>query len=341
MTYLLAKYALVFLLSLISGIFFGRWITRRRFVDVSESYDDLRDAATRSDAGQWNKLWGRLDALPAPKETDYSLLTDRLDGLAYAIGNLPEPSAVNFAPVEGKLDALNKTVRAIPVPAAPKELNLLPITSKLDNLAAKLDKVTTAIQSIPRPEPQRIVDLTSLQSGVASLRNDIKEIPAVETHAAVDISPIREQVSSLGRQVHAISQRPEVDLAPIDQRLGAIEAELGRLGRRLEVVPQAQNAPPEMANAGPATLKTAMYGDKDNLRLIFGVGPMLEDLLNHHGIFYFWQIANWTDGDIDTMDQRLDTFKGRIVRDNWVDQAAQRSREPGSAKQPAQMRISA
>lgn len=278
MTYLLAKYALVFLLALISGILFGRWMTQRRFVDVSESYEDLRDAATRSDTAQWSKLWDRLDALPEPKEVDYSTLTDRLDGLAYAIGNLPEPSPVDLAP---------------------------------------------------------------LQSSMASLRKDIQEIPAVETHAAVDISPVREQVGSLERQIRAIPQQPAVDLSPIDQRLGAIESELGRLGRRLEIVPQENSAPVEAAISGPATLKSASYGDKDSLRLIFGVGPMLEDLLNIHGIFYFWQIAGWTDRDIEIMDARLDTFKGRIVRDNWVDHAKQLSREPASAQKPEEVRISA
>ncbi|MDX2412275.1 MAG: hypothetical protein QNK16_08500 [Woeseiaceae bacterium] len=242
MTYLLAKYALVFLLSLITGFLFGRWMTRRSFVDVSESYENLRDAATRSDSAQWSTLWSRLDALPEPKEADVSNLANRLDGLAYAVGNLPR-----------KLEAL---------------------------------------------------------------RSDIKEIPAVETHAAVN-------------------------LTPIDQRLSAIEAELGRLGRRLEVVPPAQKASVEAADTGPATLKTASYGDKDNLRLIFGVGRVLEELLNRHGIFYFWQVANWTDRDIDIMDERLDTFKGRIVRDNWVKQAKKLSRDPNSAQKPTEMRISA
>lgn len=272
MTYLLAKYALVFLLSLISGILFGRWMMRRRFVDVSESYENLRDAATRPDAAQWSQLWNRLDALPEPKEADFSALNDRLNGLAYAIGNIPEPGPVNFAPVEGKLEALSKIVSAIPTPAAPKEVDLRPVTSKLDHLAAKIDALL-----VP------------------------KEVP------------------------------------PIDQRLGAIEAELGRLGRRLEVVPQARNA----EDAGPATLKTPSHGNKDDLRLIFGVGPMLEELLNHHGIFYFWQIASWTDRDIAIMDERLDTFKGRIVRDNWVEQAEQLSGEPNAAQQPTEMRISA
>lgn len=84
-----------------------------------------------------------------------------------------------------------------------------------------------------------------------------------------------------------------------------------------------------------ATLAAVTHGEKDNLRRIGGIGPHLEGRLNKNGIFYFWQIADWTARDIRQIDDRLDTFKGRIDRDNWVSQAAQFSAEPGSARRLA------
>ena len=84
-----------------------------------------------------------------------------------------------------------------------------------------------------------------------------------------------------------------------------------------------------------ATLAAVTHGEKDNLRRIGGIGPHLERRLNKNGIFYFWQIADWTAQDIRQIDDRLDTFKGRIDRDNWVPQAAQFSAEPGSARRLA------
>ena len=40
-------------------------------------------------------------------------------------------------------------------------------------------------------------------------------------------------------------------------------------------------------------------------------------------MFYFRQIASWTKDDIDVIDAKLDTFKGRILRDNWIKGAKQ------------------
>ena len=61
MTYVLAKYTLLFLLVSLSAFLFGRWMTKRNFVDISESDEDLREAAGRSDEAEWNRLWSRLD----------------------------------------------------------------------------------------------------------------------------------------------------------------------------------------------------------------------------------------------------------------------------------------
>ena len=81
MTYLLAKYAFLFLLASLFGIALGYWLSRRNMVDVSESYEELRAASARSDAALWDKLWQRLDALPEPKETDLSGVMQRIDAI--------------------------------------------------------------------------------------------------------------------------------------------------------------------------------------------------------------------------------------------------------------------
>ena len=58
----------------------------------------------------------------------------------------------------------------------------------------------------------------------------------------------------------------------------------------------------------------------DDLKKISGVGPALEEKLNGFGIYTFAQIAEWSQENIDTFDDLL-SFKGRIERDNWIDQA--------------------
>lgn len=65
----------------------------------------------------------------------------------------------------------------------------------------------------------------------------------------------------------------------------------------------------------------APVGEPDDLMLIKGVGPKLSGTLNSLGVYHFFQIAGWSEADVATVDDKL-TFKGRIVRDNWIDQSA-------------------
>src|SRR5206468_3288166 len=72
------------------------------------------------------------------------------------------------------------------------------------------------------------------------------------------------------------------------------------------------NAPPPLLD-GP--------GSPDDLKLIVGIGPVLERMLQQLGISSYRQIARWTERDIDEFNARLPEFPGRIRRDAWVMQA--------------------
>ncbi len=58
----------------------------------------------------------------------------------------------------------------------------------------------------------------------------------------------------------------------------------------------------------------------DDLKLIAGVGPKIEDILHELGIFTFAQVAAWKKAEREWVDNYLN-FKGRIERDEWVKQA--------------------
>ena len=59
----------------------------------------------------------------------------------------------------------------------------------------------------------------------------------------------------------------------------------------------------------------------DDLKLIAGIGPKLEEVLNKLGIWSFAQIAAWSESEIAWIEDYLQ-FKGRIGRDDWIGQAA-------------------
>lgn len=70
----------------------------------------------------------------------------------------------------------------------------------------------------------------------------------------------------------------------------------------------------------PVALSAARGGRADDLKRISGVGPKLEKTLNSLGIFHFSQIAEFTPDNVAWVDRHL-RFKGRIARENWIDQA--------------------
>ncbi len=72
----------------------------------------------------------------------------------------------------------------------------------------------------------------------------------------------------------------------------------------------------------PATLGSAgaASGKADDISLIGGVGPKMVQILTENGVTTFAQIAAWTDADVEKFDE-LCKPKGRIVREEWVEQA--------------------
>jgi predicted flap endonuclease-1-like 5' DNA nuclease len=95
------------------------------------------------------------------------------------------------------------------------------------------------------------------------------------------------------------------------------------------IVDLEDNAPPPLLG-GP--------GAPDDLKLIVGVGPVLERMLYQLGVTTYRQIARWTERDIDDFDARLHEFPGRIRRDGWVTQARALHQSKYGAPPPARDR---
>ena len=71
----------------------------------------------------------------------------------------------------------------------------------------------------------------------------------------------------------------------------------------------------------PATLFDAPPAKVDDLKLVKGVGPKLEGMLNGLGIYTFEQIAGFSTAELQWVDDNLTSFKGRAFRDDWIAQA--------------------
>jgi len=133
--------------------------------------------------------------------------------------------------------------------------------------------------------------ITAERTPAASAAADVAPLPAYAADAA--------QAPGLAAERHALFRA-----------LADARSDTARY--RQLVIDLENDAPPPLLD-GP--------GAPDDLKLIVGIGPVLERMLQQLGITRYRQIARWGERDIDEFDARLAEFPGRIRRDGWVTQA--------------------
>ncbi|WP_170343781.1 NADH-quinone oxidoreductase subunit E [Ruegeria atlantica] len=113
----------------------------------------------------------------------------------------------------------------------------------------------------------------------------------------------------------AAAKPPKAPEAPKPAVKQAAEAKAKPVAKDVEAKPT------DVKEDQPETLTAARDGKADDLKLLKGVGPKLEQTLNELGFYHYDQIAAWTPEQVAWVDARL-KFKGRIERDDWIEQAA-------------------
>lgn len=148
-------------------------------------------------------------------------------------------------------------------------------------------------------------------TGITGYRAPDDEIPA----------PAADPVATVAMTEPAAQPAPEPGQVAV--RTGTMlpgEAELAaRRGSWTYEAPAAGTQ--ETTGRRPAALDAPMGGKADDLKRIKGVGPKLERLCHELGFFHFEQIAGWGPEEVAWVDANLKGFKGRVSRDNWVEQA--------------------
>jgi predicted flap endonuclease-1-like 5' DNA nuclease len=138
-------------------------------------------------------------------------------------------------------------------------------------------------------------------------------LTAPEADGDVEQQRVENEKARIIRALSADSFALRANAAGVDDAASELAQSRAETARYRQLVVDIEtNAPP------PILLGTA---EPDDLKLIVGIGPVLERMLRHLGIGTFRQIARWTARDIAEFDAKLPEFPGRIVRDQWVTQA--------------------
>jgi predicted flap endonuclease-1-like 5' DNA nuclease len=69
------------------------------------------------------------------------------------------------------------------------------------------------------------------------------------------------------------------------------------------------------------TIPKANADDKNDLKVIKGIGAFIEQKLNKLGIYTYEQVAAFDDNMVETITTAIEFFPDRIKRDGWVEQA--------------------
>jgi predicted flap endonuclease-1-like 5' DNA nuclease len=103
-------------------------------------------------------------------------------------------------------------------------------------------------------------------------------------------------------------------------RTTAARSDIGTLRSVRAEVYRGGESTADQGQRSAADSKVVRSAPREDLKRIRGIGVLIENRLNAMGVVAYEQIANWTAADIDRVSQSLD-FKGRIERENWVEQA--------------------
>jgi len=310
-------------------------ILAARFATLSNTIAALRMPDIAPVQARMSEIQGAIANIRMP---DLSPVQTRLAEVQAAVANIPQP---NLQPLRASLSDLEAFVVALDKP--PQDLG--PLYNRLSALDAALVSVQADVREARALKP--------IDRRLAGIEEALGSMPGP------DLSPV------LGA-VRAIDSRN--DLVAVENRLTALEYGLAALhhmlrsraeGPRGETV-ESRVAPPlqvvravepQPAPARPDrdadpinTFRRAddqanllvepAFGQPDDLEAIDGVGPMLRALLHDLGIYYFWQVAEWSAQEIDWVESKLMHFRGRIRRDDWVGHARVLAAAPTAAKRP-------
>jgi predicted flap endonuclease-1-like 5' DNA nuclease/predicted nucleic acid-binding Zn-ribbon protein len=276
------------------------------------------------------------------RKSDIATLTAKLAEVSTAVGAL--------RPLQGMLSDIEHAVTTIDR----QQVDLQPLHLRFAQIETALGSLRTEL------EENQWRAIEPVQRGVAGMQEALQGMPGP------DLDPVVNAVLSIDSRE---------DLAAVENRLTAIEYSLAAVHHMLRArtdggLARAEMAwhtrpapnPPQPANgetrpgqSGPMRppqevdpinpvrrqgaqanlLIEPAFGPPDDLEQLNGVGPILAGLLNDTGIYYYWQIAEWTPDEAAWVDSQLMYFKGRIKRDDWVGHARTLATQPASAKRPS------
>jgi predicted flap endonuclease-1-like 5' DNA nuclease len=163
-------------------------------------------------------------------------------------------------------------------------------------------------------ELSRVPDEVSSEN--ANLQAEVIKLEGMVRERTEQLNKLRWQQDMIEKQ-GAVAGSESKMLVVLNQQLQSAREDNERLKSRIRELETLKAEVP-----APASVPGAEKEGPDDLASIKGIGPKLVKQLSKRGITRFDQIATLSQSDLDDVSHPLHSMKGRILKDNWIEQAA-------------------
>lgn len=317
---------------------------------------NLKVEALEGQLNDTKTSYGASNDVSAALEADLETANGTISDLNAKITGL-ESNITEYKGMVVDLQSSGDDLKAANARLAVLEGKIAGLTEQLDSAktdladchAAKAELHAAAIMAAPSEEEKKEVTVDAAKAAVAAaLSASIGTATIDDKDDLTNIKGIGEfienKLNDLG--IYTFRQIANFDDEMVANITRAIEFFPGRI-QRDEWIPQAkgfvgesqagsdvievEGAPMSKTSAEDARTQvreilsskfpTASADDKDDLKVISGVGPFIEEKLNNLGIFTYEQVGSFDKKMVDMITDAIEFFPGRIERDQWVKQA--------------------
>jgi predicted flap endonuclease-1-like 5' DNA nuclease len=195
--------------------------------------------------------------------------------------------------------------------------------------AGEADRLRAALEACNAKGRDHTARITALEGDLSAAKAAARESAAkaerAASAAAASASAAAVAAQAAPKAAASNGQAPSAAATPAQAKAAkassAAPASKPDSGKAASAASDAAKETAPKAADKPKGLTKARGGKPDDLKLIKGVGPKLEALCNKLGFYHFDQIAGWTEKEIAWVDDNLEGFKGRVTREDWVQQA--------------------
>ncbi len=193
------------------------------------------------------------------------------------------------------------------------------LQGKEQELARHRTHIGEMESELARLRAQNQEDLTRFTETIQQRDQDIQRLRAT----VEELEVFRGEVEKKEIALREAEERRVMDVSEREEEIGALRKRLVeyRVAQRHHT--QAKSTAPADATSHSTSAAGRGAGksrsaQKDDLKQIHGIGPVMERVLNRMGMFTFRQIAEWKEQDVEHMASELNTFPDRIRHDNWI-----------------------